>query len=117
MPFGEVFAEVRSKRGIKMREFDGSPAYIHDIEKKGMLPSAEKLETLLAHIGKVATEQDAANIDDEMQELRQAWFESHFIRLGIDAELAPSLAILVGLDPKPQATIVQAIEAVPSLGQ
>jgi len=114
MPFGEVFADVRSKRRMKMREFDTSPSYISDIEKRGVLPGAENLEALLVHIGKVAAEQGSKNIEGEMQELRQAWWETHFVRLGIDLELASPLAMFMGLDPMPQADIIQAIETAHS---
>lgn len=110
MAFGEVLKDIRTRRHIPMREFSGiSPSFIHGIENDNYLPGEEKLETIKTHIGKVAVEQGSDG-EQDIQELQTAWYEDHFVRLGVDPQLAPSIAKLLALEPEQQVIIARTIE-------
>lgn len=110
--FGEVFSGLRSKRHISMSEFGLSPSHIHGIERKGTLPNRERLEVIKSHFREVAVEQGSKDGENEAKQLETAWLEDHFVRLGIDPTIAPTIAQVVIMEPDQQKTIAQAINSV-----
>lgn len=81
--FGEVFADRRNVRRIKLKEFGRvgiKSSLLTAIEKRGLLPSAEQRDALLDLMAKVALEQDADSVA-ERQLLLEAWWETKLDRL------------------------------------
>lgn len=110
MFFGESLNEIRSRRRMPMRELGVPPSLIHDIEKKDRLPKPKDLDVILAHIGEVAIQQGSENGEQEKNELRGAWLADHFVRIGVSAEIAPTLAHIALLDPSQQETFLSNFE-------
>jgi len=112
MAFGEALQEIKESRGFSMREFpDTSPSQIYNMLNKGHLPSQEKLEVIIGHLGDVATSQGSERGPIEALQLREAWLADHLVRLGVVEEITPVLAKLAYAEPVQQAAVISAINA------
>ena len=81
-----------------------NPSYIYAIEKEGLLPSSEKLESLGSVFVAVAKEQGAAKPEDDARLL----FRERFVdRLGFDDDLGEVLVKLRALDAAQRADVVE----------
>lgn len=93
MTFGETFRELRKLRRLPMTMWEpGIPSpYINDIEKKGLIPSEEKLRELAIVFVRVAREQKAA---DPEEDARLLWRERQRSYLTQRAKLDPAMVDL-----------------------
>lgn len=100
MAFSDTFHELRRRRRLPMTAWEPKipSAYIHDIEKKGLLPGPEKLDLIVSVFREVAKEQDAA---DPSKDVRRLWRDRDrevFVkRVGIDPDVADVFVSLRGL--------------------
>jgi hypothetical protein len=93
MSFDKTFHELRQLRRLPMTAWAPqipSP-YINDIEKKGLIPSEEKLELLTALFTEVAREQKAVDPEEDAKLLERERERSFLTRR---AKLDPSMVDL-----------------------
>lgn len=94
--FAETFRDLRTRRRIPMRLFQervgASTSYIHDLEKNDVLPGLDRARELAEVFRDVATEQGAADPEDDARQLLQARERTLLTkRLGIPPLLAEAL--------------------------
>src|SRR4051812_42611075 len=113
MAFGETFHDLRTRRRIPMRMFEQvgvSPSYIHDIERKGVLPTKERLHAIGEVFKQVAKEQMARDPDDDVRLLLREHDRTLFVeRLGEDPGWAELLVDLRELDDAQRDDLLQAM--------
>lgn len=110
MSFAEAFSDLRTRRRIPMRLFEQrigvAPSYVHDVEKKGLLPSPERLEALLSVFREVAEDQ-RADPDEDVRELTRAHTETVLVeRWGVEPEFAEVVTLLRELSPEARADLM-----------
>ncbi len=87
------------------------PSYIYEIEKGKLLPSPEKLDLLASVFVEVATEQRAADPDDDARQLFRERERSAYVdRLGFPPEIADVLVPLAEVDEDLRAEIAEPLE-------
>lgn len=74
--FGEIFRDLRRRRRIPMRLFQEgagvSTSHIHDIERKGVIPTLARTKAIGSVFREVAVEQGAADPDSDVRRLLAA---------------------------------------------
>src|SRR3954466_706502 len=110
MSFDATFTDLRKRRRIPRRLFTelvgASASYIHEVEKGSVLPSPERLEMLSSVFVGVATEQGAADPQDDARLLVEARRRTVMIdQLGFDPVLADTVIGLAGVDERQRADL------------
>jgi transcriptional regulator with XRE-family HTH domain len=110
MSFDATFTDLRKRRRIPRRLFTElvgvSASYIHEVEKGSVLPSPERLEMLSSVFVGVATEQGAADPQDDARLLVEARRRTVMIdQLDFDPVLADTVIGLAGVDERQSADL------------
>lgn len=97
MSFAETFHDLRRRRRLPYTVWrpEIGPPYVSDVEKKGLLPSEEKLERLASVFVEVAREQGAPDPEEDARILFRERDRSYFIeRANIEPDEAAALVSL-----------------------
>jgi hypothetical protein len=91
-----------------------APSYVHDVEKKGLLPSPDKLEALISVFREVAEDQ-RADPEEDVRQLTRAHTETVLVeRWGVEPEFAEVMTLLRELSPEARADLMPTLRnAVP----
>jgi transcriptional regulator with XRE-family HTH domain len=113
MNFSETFQDLRKRRRIPMRLFEKRagipPSYVHDIEKKGLLPGPDRLADIVAVFREVA-EQQRSDAEEDVRLLEHAHANTLLVdRLGLDRDLADVLTLVRELEPRHRGDLLRTL--------